>query len=94
MRDDLEEVMALSAELDITIGTAITPTDIAHVAGCETWWMLTSTIRAQHVELGRGRGQQRFFINRIQDDEPAQATLNAIATALDERARQPQRLSA
>ncbi len=94
MRDDLEEVMALSAELDITIGTAITPTDIAHAAGCETWWMFPSTGRARHVELGRGLGRQRFFINRIQDNEPAEATLNAIAAALDERARQPRTLSA
>ena len=90
MRDDLEEVMALSAELDITIGTAITPTDIAHVAGCETWWMFPSTGRTLHIELGRGRGRQRFFINRVQDDEPAETTLNAIAVALEERVRQPQ----
>jgi Flp pilus assembly protein TadD len=84
MRNDLEEVTALSAALDITIGTCITPTDIAHAAGCETWWIIPSTGRAVHVHLGRGRGRQRLFVNSVEQEEPAENTLYAVANALRE----------
>jgi Flp pilus assembly protein TadD len=84
MRNDLEEVTALSAALDITIGTCITPTDIAHAAGCETWWIIPSTGRAVHVHLGRGRGRQRLFINSVEQEEPAENTLCAVAKILRE----------
>jgi hypothetical protein len=84
MRNNLEEVTALSAALDVCIGTAITPTALAHAAGCETWWVLPSTGRAVHVHLGRGLGKQKLFINDVRSQEPAEATLNTVAAALSE----------
>jgi Flp pilus assembly protein TadD len=82
MRDDLENVVAISANLDITIGAAITPAMIAHAAGCETWYIVPSSIDRHWLRLGRNDGRTRSFVHRVRDEQPPQATLEKVGAEL------------